>query len=295
MAAKKYYAARVGKQPGIYTTWEECSKNVLGFPGAVYKSFKTMEEAEAFMALERAPWEKENSTSAVSRAEKTGSASAVSRAEKTGGTSTASRAEKTGGTSTASRAEKTGSASAVGRVKKAGGSPVAGRAKEPVMDFASMSDEESRAVLIRYMKDIQLSDAVAFVDGSYNVFTKEYSYGMLIYHDGTLYEECRGYDDEMMAEMRNVAGEIEGSMHAMQYCIDKGIESVDIYYDYEGIEKWALGDWKTNKEGTKAYKKYFDEASRKLDVNFVKVKGHSGELGNERADYLAKKALGMAD
>lgn len=253
MAAKKYYAARVGKQPGIYTTWEECSKNVLGFPGAVYKSFKTMEEAEAFMALERAPWEKENSTSAVSRAEKTGSASAVSRAEKTG------------------------------------------RAKEPVMDFASMSDEESRAVLIRYMKDIQLSDAVAFVDGSYNVFTKEYSYGMLIYHDGTLYEECRGYDDEMMAEMRNVAGEIEGSMHAMQYCIDKGIESVDIYYDYEGIEKWALGDWKTNKEGTKAYKKYFDEASRNLDVNFVKVKGHSGELGNERADYLAKKALGMAD
>ena len=277
MAAKKYYAARVGKQPGIYTTWEECSKNVLGFPGAVYKSFKTMEEAEAFMALERAPWEKENSTSAVSRAEKTGSASAVSRAEKTGGTSTASRAEKTGSASAVSRAEKTG------------------RAKEPVMDFASMSDEESRAVLIRYMKDIQLSDAVAFVDGSYNVFTKEYSYGMLIYHDGTLYEECRGYDDEMMAEMRNVAGEIEGSMHAMQYCIDKGIESVDIYYDYEGIEKWALGDWKTNKEGTKAYKKYFDEASRNLDVNFVKVKGHSGELGNERADYLAKKALGMAD
>ena len=271
MAAKKYYAVRTGKQPGIYTTWEECSKNVLGFPGAVYKSFKTMEEAEAFMALERAPWEKENSASTVSRAEKTGS------------------------TSTVGRAEKTGSASAVSRVKKAGGSPVAGRAKEPVMDFASMSDEESRAVLIRYMKDIQLSDAVAFVDGSYNVFTKEYSYGMLIYHDGTLYEECRGYDDEMMAEMRNVAGEIEGSMHAMQYCIDKGIESVDIYYDYEGIEKWALGDWKTNKEGTKAYKKYFDEASRNLDVNFVKVKGHSGELGNERADYLAKKALGMAD
>ena len=35
--AKKYYAVRVGKVPGIYQTWDECKKNVHGFPAAEYK------------------------------------------------------------------------------------------------------------------------------------------------------------------------------------------------------------------------------------------------------------------
>jgi ribonuclease HI len=48
---KKYYAVKVGKTPGIYETWEECSANVTGFPGAIYKSFGTIEEAEAFAGI----------------------------------------------------------------------------------------------------------------------------------------------------------------------------------------------------------------------------------------------------
>ena len=29
MAAKKYYAVREGRVPGIYNTWDECKANVL--------------------------------------------------------------------------------------------------------------------------------------------------------------------------------------------------------------------------------------------------------------------------
>ena len=47
--AKKYYAVRVGKVPGIYQTWDECKKNVHGFPAAEYKSFPSVEEAKAYM------------------------------------------------------------------------------------------------------------------------------------------------------------------------------------------------------------------------------------------------------
>ncbi len=47
--AVKYYAVAVGKKTGIYTKWDECKAMVHGFPGAVYKSFKTPEEAEAFL------------------------------------------------------------------------------------------------------------------------------------------------------------------------------------------------------------------------------------------------------
>ena len=49
---KKFYAVRKGRNPGIYTTWDECSAQVIGCAGAVYKSFPTLEEAEAFIAVD---------------------------------------------------------------------------------------------------------------------------------------------------------------------------------------------------------------------------------------------------
>ena len=52
MAAKKksWYAVRAGRKPGLYRTWEECRKQVIGFGGAAYKGFYTEEEARAFLA-----------------------------------------------------------------------------------------------------------------------------------------------------------------------------------------------------------------------------------------------------
>jgi len=44
-----YYAVKKGIEPGIYNSWEECSNQIDGFPGAEYKKFKTMEEANDFL------------------------------------------------------------------------------------------------------------------------------------------------------------------------------------------------------------------------------------------------------
>ena len=52
MAKKNFYAVRVGKKPGIYKTWPECQANTSGYPGAVFKGFETLAEAEDFMALD---------------------------------------------------------------------------------------------------------------------------------------------------------------------------------------------------------------------------------------------------
>ena len=42
----KYYVVWIGLNPGIYNTWEECKNQVEGWKGAVYKGFKTKEQAE---------------------------------------------------------------------------------------------------------------------------------------------------------------------------------------------------------------------------------------------------------
>jgi len=43
----KYYVVWVGQNPGIYNSWADCQVQIKGFPNAKYKSFKTLEEANA--------------------------------------------------------------------------------------------------------------------------------------------------------------------------------------------------------------------------------------------------------
>lgn len=49
MAKKKVYAVKRGHTIGIFDTWEECKKSIDGFSGAEYKSYSTIEEAQAFI------------------------------------------------------------------------------------------------------------------------------------------------------------------------------------------------------------------------------------------------------
>ena len=45
MAKSKTYVVFVGRQPGIYETWDECKAEVENFPGARFKGFYSKEEA----------------------------------------------------------------------------------------------------------------------------------------------------------------------------------------------------------------------------------------------------------
>ena len=139
----------------------------------------------------------------------------------------------------------------------------------------------------------QSNKVVAYVDGSYNAKTKEYAYGAVIFYNDEVLEFSEKANKPSFALMRNVAGEIGGAIFAMKFCIEHKVQELELYYDYEGIKKWCSGEWKTKKDGTKAYKRYYDSISTFLAVNFIKVKGHSGDQYNDRADRLAKDALGI--
>ena len=139
------------------------------------------------------------------------------------------------------------------------------------------------------------AEAVAYVDGSYDDSQKAFAYGVIIFYCGGEERLAEKFINAERANLRNVAGEIEGAKRVMKFCLDNEITSVDLFYDYEGIEKWCTGAWRTNISATQEYKKYYNEVSKHVKVNFVKVIAHSGNKYNEVADQLAKAALGIGN
>ena len=134
---------------------------------------------------------------------------------------------------------------------------------------------------------------IAYVDGSYDHNQKKYAYGCALVLPEEVVTLNGSDEDPDYVEMRNVAGEILGSEKAVLWAIEHGYREIVIYYDYEGIEKWANDIWKANKAGTIRYKEFIAGKRKEISISFQKVAAHTGVTYNEMADRLAKEALGL--
>lgn len=158
-------------------------------------------------------------------------------------------------------------------------------------EFKSFSSlDDAKAYLSE--KDNYQKGYIAYVDGSYDDKNKTYSGGVVIIKDGKIIKQIsEKYDDEGDSKLRNVAGEIAGARLAIDFAIENNFNKITIYHDYMGIGKWACDEWKANLPLTKDYKEFIKESRKKLEIKFVKVKGHSGNKYNEMADKLARDVL----
>lgn len=157
--------------------------------------------------------------------------------------------------------------------------------------FLSLSEANSFLDDIKVLEDYSLP--TAYIDGSYDIETKNYSFGGVLIVNGKEYTFNKKYPTDEYSESRNVAGEIKGAGFIINYAYKKGIKELNIYYDYEGIEKWYTGQWKASSAIAIAYTDFVKDIKDKIKVNFIKVKSHSNNKYNDLADTLAKKALGL--
>lgn len=156
--------------------------------------------------------------------------------------------------------------------------------------FKSQEDAENYIKNERKLVNIDDDTLISYVDGSFDLKDRSYSYGAVMIKDNNIETYSKRYPENQFSDHRNVSGEIEGAIFSMDYSIRNGYKSLILHYDYVGIEKWALGEWKTNNDLTKNYKSYYDSIKDKLEVEFVKVAAHSGDKYNDMADQLAKDA-----
>ena len=199
MSEKKYYTVKVGRETGIFESWEECQKQIINFSGAVYTKFTDLKAAKDFLNTK----EEENS-----------------------------------------------------------------------------SDD--------------LSGLHAYVDGSFSNSLQETGYGAVILYNGEIKHTISGKSKKYI-DMRNVAGELFATGMAAKWALDNGYKEITIHHDYTGISAWAKGEWKTKQEGTINYKNYIESLKEQIEIKFIKVKSHSGDLYNDMADELAKKAIDIID
>lgn len=50
---KRWFAVKKGRQPGVYSNWEEAADQVIGYSGAVYASFSTDKQACKFLGMSK--------------------------------------------------------------------------------------------------------------------------------------------------------------------------------------------------------------------------------------------------
>jgi ribonuclease HI len=124
-------------------------------------------------------------------------------------------------------------------------------------------------------------EAEVYVDGSFHSGKSGWA-AIVCFADSEI--SLNGWCNHNL-ETRNVVGEIEAVLQAIDYCTSRGFSCICINYDYDGIRKWVTEEWKRNKELTINY--HNQVLNQPINIVFNKVKAHSGIRLNEKADRMA--------
>lgn len=139
---------------------------------------------------------------------------------------------------------------------------------------------------------LQTGWLLAYVDGSYEDSLKKYAFGcVFLTPEGHIYTQYGNGDREQSLQHRNVTGEMLGAMYAVKTAMVNGFKGIEIRYDYQGIEKWVTGEWRSKTELTRKYTCAMRDWGRTVEIRFRKVAAHANVRYNELADSLAKKGL----
>lgn len=112
----------------------------------------------------------------------------------------------------------------------------------------------------------------------------------------------RGCWSSGKADTTNNEMELKAIYEAMNYCVRNGVKEATIHSDsaycINGYNNW-MHNWRNNFWRTSSNKRIKNKdlwvdvylLSKEVNINFVKVKGHSGNPGNDFVDRKAVEAM----
>ena len=137
-----------------------------------------------------------------------------------------------------------------------------------------------------------------YTDGSCHGNPGPGGWAFVIVTDDQIVKEKSGCMEQTTNNQMELSAAIEGLIYFNEYIQSKEVEIfTDSKYVIDGINSWIHG-WKVNNWRTASKKpvkndnlwKALDELNVKLNVNWNWVKGHSGDIYNDKVDLLANNA-----
>ena len=326
-----FYAVRLGRNPGIYSSWEEASKNVIGFHGAVHKKFSTQSEANAFVQtsggyskplshsctsksqpVSQSYFSEPNhhqpssgpsqSSFSCSDSEPRPQAKAIAVYSYDDGTShnflgssdskpkawakTTARRTGTANTADPSRSNAAhelimytdgackGNSNVVANKCPAGfGTLILSRSLETVAEiFAPVElDSKSPYYMGAEVKSNNTAELTAI--GEALIYVRDYAQNFICNCSGSC--SCTRHSVSVRYDSEYAALSVKG--------VYNGVKNKKLYENIRGIYK-SVRDG-----GTYAGGEFAGQRRQPVDIVFEKVKGHSGDTGNDRADHLANE------
>ncbi|XP_073073276.1 ribonuclease H1 isoform X3 [Manis javanica] len=282
-ALSMFYAVRRGRKPGVFLTWAECRAQVDRFPAARFKKFATEEEAWAFVRTSPGPDGSEGSPVPHNVAS---SPFGPPVEENLQGQKNEHVQEPQVKVSKRLREP-------LGEDERA--EPCAKHVKQNPEPVPSVSKDT-----FSYMGEF----VVVYTDGCCSSNGRRRARaGIGVYwgpgHPLNVGIRLRGRQTNQRAEIHAACKAIE---QAKTQNITKLVLYTDSMFTINGITSWVQGwkekGWRTSTGKEVINKEDFMELERLaqgMDIQWMHVPGHSGFMGNEEADRLAREGAKQSE
>ncbi|PAA58718.1 hypothetical protein BOX15_Mlig024557g4, partial [Macrostomum lignano] len=287
-----FYAVKRGLVTGVFNTWLECQAQVVGFPGARYKKFSTVEEAQMFVSAPHTP--PRVSTGASKKSKGPPSLATVAKSL-SGGFQTGAAAASTSSTAFVATVCQDGSVvTSVARQQRPQNPQLHQQQPYPHQSHQGTKRKRSPTPPPANPPLIVYTDGACHSNGRDNSRA-----GIGVYFgDGHPWNVAERHP----GRQTNNAAEIAAAKRAVEIAEREGVEALEVRTDSQfliscltaWLPKWRRNGWRLSDGGTVRVRQEIESLADLLDstrvrVNFRHVRGHSGNHGNEMADRLANQ------
>ena len=298
----KYYAVKVGRQPGIYTTWEECKSQVNGYSGAIYKSFATLQEAKVFMGdnsnitsnnqINRSNLSTVQQINTYIPQSNNGNLPTILPTKYTISQSINSNIQNSTQIKPQLIQQSTHSQNII--LNNTRSNNLVSNSPKILLNKSNTS----RVLKRSSSNTINFEEINVYTDGSHQREIDYLGIGAWTSYKNKEYELSKECDQKLLLEYgitettcSNPTAEFIAFSEILKTFVNVKNSNIRLIFncDYNGVEKWMTGEWKTNESYIRKIKETCVENMKLIpcQIEIRWVKGHSCNKGNDNADRLA--------